>query len=88
MAQSVEMPDIKLKCGAQRCGYETQEVDAAIAIILLQYHRQDAHAQAGAGGGGVSQGARQASGKSSKKPDRPNLDMATTEGESGIFEDS
>ena len=30
----------------------------------------------------------QESGKSSKKPDRPSLDMDTTEGEWGIFEDS
>ena len=84
------MPDIKLKCGVHGCGYETQEVEAAVAITLLQFHRQDAHGQAGAGGGGggVAQGARQASGKSSKKPDRPNLDMDTTEGEWGIFEDS
>ena len=84
------MPDIKLKCGVHGCSYETQEVEAAVAITLLQFHRQDAHGQAGAGGGGggVAQGARQASGKSSKKPDRPNLDMDTTEGEWGIFEDS
>ena len=84
------MPDLKLKCGAQEYGYETQDVNVAIALVLLQYHRQDAHAQAGAGGGGggVTQGARQATGRSSKKPDRPGLDMDTTEGEWGIFEDS
>ena len=84
------MTDQKLKCGAQGCGYETPEVDIAIAWGLLQYHRQDNHAQVGArdGGGGGAQGARQATGKSSKKPDRPSLDMDTTEGEWGIFEDS
>ena len=76
------MPDLKLKCGAQEYGYETQDVNVAIALVLLQYHRQDAHAQVGpgGGGGGVAQETRHAAGKSSKKPDRPNLDM-----EWGIF---
>ena len=84
------MTNLKLKCGAEGCSFETPEVDAAIAWGLLQYHRQDSHAPVGAGGGGGvgAQGARQASGKSSKKPDRPTLDMDTTEGEWGIFEDS
>ena len=85
-----EMPDQKLRCGAPECGFETPEVDIATAVVLLQYHRQDYHAQVGAGGGGggVAQGARQATGKLSKKPDRQSLDMDTTEGEWGIFEDS
>ena len=58
------MPDQKLKCGAQGCGYETPEVDISIAVVLLEYHRQDDHAQVGAGvgdgGDGGTQGARQA----------------------------
>ena len=84
------MTNLKLKCGAEGCSFETPEVDAAIAWGLLQYHRQDSHAPVGAGGGGGvgAPGARQVTGKSSKKPDRPTLDMDTTEGEWGIFEDS
>ena len=75
-----KMTTLKLKCGAQGCSFETPEVDTAIAWGLLQYHRQDSHAPVGAGGGGGgdAQGARQATGKSSKKPDRPNLDMDTS----------
>ena len=84
------MTTVKLVCGAQDCGFKTPEVEAAIAWGLLQYHRQDSHAPVGAGGGGGggALGARQATFKSSKKLDRPNLDMDTTEGEWGIFEDS
>jgi hypothetical protein len=79
------MTDIKLTCGASGCGYVTEEVSGEIAWGLLQYHRQNNHVQPGAGGGHQPRGA--ASGKLSKKPDRPSLDMDTTEGEWGIFED-
>ena len=77
------MTNLKLKCGAEDCSFVTPEVDTAIAWGLLQYHRQDSHAPVGAGGGGGvgAQGARQSTGKSSKKNDRPTLDMDTTEGE-------
>ena len=77
-----EMADQKLRCGAQGCGFETPEVDIAIAMVLLQYHNQDDHAQVGAGDGGGegTQGARQATDKSTKKPDRASLDMDTAEG--------
>ena len=81
------MSDVQLKCGAPEFTYVTEEVSAEIAWGLLQFHRQDNHVQQGDGGGGGHQPRGAASGKSSKKPDRPSLDMDTTEEEWGIFED-
>ena len=80
------MTGMQLKCGAPGCSYTTEEVAVDIAWGLLQYHRQDNHPQHG--DGGSQPPPRQAAPhRSSKKPDRPGLDMDMSDGEWGIFED-
>ena len=75
---------MQLKCGAPGCDYTTEEVAVDIAWGLLQYHRQDNHPQQGGGGAAPRQAAPH---RSSKKPERPDLDMDMSEGDWGIFED-
>ena len=70
-----------------KCDYVTEEVSAEIAWGLMQFQRQDNHVQQRVGGGEGHQPRPVASGKSLKKPDRPDLDMDTREGEWGIFKD-
>ena len=74
------MTSIQLKCGAPGCGYLTEEVIMDIAWGLLQFHRQDNHAQQGGWGGGDHPPRQAAAGKSSSKPDWLGLDMNMSEG--------
>ena len=67
-------PGIKLKRGTPRCSYVTEEANMEIACTLLQLHDKNNTVQQGVGGGVGHQ-------------PRPSLDMDTTEGEWGIFED-
>ena len=67
-------PGIKLKCGTPRCSYVTEEASVEIACTLLQLHDKNNPVQQGVWGGVRHQ-------------PRPGLDMDTTEGEWGIFED-
>ena len=84
---AVGMTSMELKCGAQGCSYVTEEVPVDIAWGMLQIHRQDYHGQQGGGAGGGQPPRPAAPSKTSKKPDRPALDMDMSEGEWGIFVD-
>ena len=78
---------MQLKCGAQGCSYVTEEMPVEIAWGMLQIHRQDYHGQQGGGAEGGQPPRPAAPSKTSKKPDRPFLDMDMSEGEWGIFVD-
>ena len=84
------MAPIKLSCIRTDCPFVTDEVDdAALAERLLDRHLYGEHDQGQERGGrGETRDTSGQSHKGVKKPDRPMVDMDTTEGEWSIFLDS